>query len=259
VTQGRTRVALVVLLALQAAGAIFGAIFVVPSQPVEHLKVLPDYTIPALALGLLVGGSALVGLTLPIMTLQLTFRAVSADEADEIARPYAPPGGQSVPRGRSRCPWSRGRWRSTGIFLIPSRHSLLETSDECQHARPHRSATCSWVSSASTALQHPAPGRPRPFLEPPLWARTGPDLQDLLPARVALPSRRRAESKREAPPHERHSHRLQGRSSAHRRARAPARGSGGQQPARWPWSIGGESAGPACGCHSRRASPAPWV
>jgi len=87
---------LVVLLALQAAGAIFGAIFVVPSQPVEHLKVLPDYTIPALALGLLVGGSALVGLTLPIMTLQLTFRAVSADEADEIARPYAPPGGQSV-------------------------------------------------------------------------------------------------------------------------------------------------------------------
>jgi len=140
---------LVVLLALQAAGAIFGAIFVVPSQPVEHLKVLPDYTIPALALGLLVGGSALLGLTLLLfrsryaaavaitagvavmvfeivevtgttvtiftdpgepalwqqplwfliglaMTLQLTFRAVSADEADEIARPYAPPGGQSV-------------------------------------------------------------------------------------------------------------------------------------------------------------------
>lgn len=63
-TQGRTRVALIVLLALQAAGAISGAIFVVPSQPVEHLKVFPDYTIPALALGLLVGGSALLGLTL---------------------------------------------------------------------------------------------------------------------------------------------------------------------------------------------------
>ena len=57
-----TRIGLVVLNAFVAFTAIFGAIFVVPTIPPEWLKHGPftDYTIPALALGILVGGSALL-------------------------------------------------------------------------------------------------------------------------------------------------------------------------------------------------------
>src|SRR5215472_4076234 len=157
----------------------------------------------------------------------------------------------------------------SSIWLPPAdrRNDCQRTRRDRSPVRPAGGSTLVLIAvqvpvgcpALSTALQHPAPERPRPFLEPPLRARTGPDRRDLLPARVALPSQRRAESTREAPPREPHSHRLQGRSSARRRARVPARGSGAQQPARWPWSTGGESAGPACECHSRPASPAPWV
>jgi hypothetical protein len=55
-----TRIGLVVLDAFVAFTAIYGAIFVVPTIPLEWLKYGPftDYTVPALALGILVGGSA---------------------------------------------------------------------------------------------------------------------------------------------------------------------------------------------------------
>ncbi len=58
---------LAALAAFMALSAILGAIFVVPTMPrsVLHSGVLalfPDFTIPALALGILCGGSALVAL-----------------------------------------------------------------------------------------------------------------------------------------------------------------------------------------------------
>ena len=55
-----TRFGLVVLNAFVAFTAIYGAILVVPTIPLEWLKHGPftDYTVPALALGILVGGSA---------------------------------------------------------------------------------------------------------------------------------------------------------------------------------------------------------
>lgn len=58
-----SRVGLVVLNCFVAFTAIFGAIFVVPTIPLEWLKHGPftDYTVPALALGILVGGSSTVG------------------------------------------------------------------------------------------------------------------------------------------------------------------------------------------------------
>lgn len=64
-----TRIGLIVLNAFVAFTAIYGAIFVVPTIPLEWLKHGPftDYTVPALALGTLVGGSAAVAaILLPI-------------------------------------------------------------------------------------------------------------------------------------------------------------------------------------------------
>ena len=60
------RTALAVLLGLQAAGAIGGAVFVVPQMPVDNLKpgFFPDYTMPAVGLGLVVGGGSLLALLL---------------------------------------------------------------------------------------------------------------------------------------------------------------------------------------------------
>lgn len=61
-----TRATLIVLQAFVAVTAVVGAIAVVPTLPLEWLKVGPltDYTIPALALGVLCGGSAIVALAL---------------------------------------------------------------------------------------------------------------------------------------------------------------------------------------------------
>jgi hypothetical protein len=60
------RVALATLLTLQGFGAIGGAIFVVPNLPVDNLKPGPfaDYTVPALGLGVIVGGGSLFALIL---------------------------------------------------------------------------------------------------------------------------------------------------------------------------------------------------
>ncbi|HEX6349141.1 MAG TPA: hypothetical protein VF160_07090 [Candidatus Dormibacteraeota bacterium] len=62
----KRRTVLGVLLALQGIGAIGGAIFVVPNLSVDNLKsaIFPDYTIPALGLGVLVGGGSLLALLL---------------------------------------------------------------------------------------------------------------------------------------------------------------------------------------------------
>lgn len=78
--QGKTRGALGTLLALQAAGAIGGAIFVVPAMPVSNLKtsVFADYTIPALGLGVIVGGGSLLALGLLLMRSQLAVLAAAA-------------------------------------------------------------------------------------------------------------------------------------------------------------------------------------
>jgi hypothetical protein len=60
------RIGLVVLNAFVAFTAIYGALFVVPTIPLDWLKHGPftDYTVPALALGILVGGSALLAVVL---------------------------------------------------------------------------------------------------------------------------------------------------------------------------------------------------
>ena len=64
-----TRATLLVLQAFVAFTAVFGAIFVVPTLPLEWLKVGPltDYTVPALALGVLCGGAAIVAMALLIL------------------------------------------------------------------------------------------------------------------------------------------------------------------------------------------------
>lgn len=58
----KIRVALVVLEAILAITAISGAIWVIPNLPLDWIKgtIFPNYTIPALSLGILVGGSAIV-------------------------------------------------------------------------------------------------------------------------------------------------------------------------------------------------------
>ena len=72
-----TRIGLVVLNAFVAFTAIYGAIFVVPTIPLEWLKYGPftDYTVPALALGILVGGSATLATIL--MLVRARFGAVA--------------------------------------------------------------------------------------------------------------------------------------------------------------------------------------
>lgn len=68
-----TRATLLVIQAFVAVSAIFGAMVVVPSLPLDWLKAGPldDYTIPALALGVLCGGSAIVALALLIIEPRL--------------------------------------------------------------------------------------------------------------------------------------------------------------------------------------------
>jgi hypothetical protein len=68
-TGSSRRAALGTLLALQAVGAIGGAIFVVPKLAVDNLKpgLFTDYTIPALGLGVIVGGGSLLALTLQLI------------------------------------------------------------------------------------------------------------------------------------------------------------------------------------------------
>ncbi len=68
-----TRATLVVLQVFVAFTAIFGAIFVVPTLPLDWIKAGPltDYTIPALALGVACGGSAVVALILLVIAPRL--------------------------------------------------------------------------------------------------------------------------------------------------------------------------------------------
>ena len=63
------RAALGIMLALQGVGAIGGAIFVVPNLSIDQLKgdVFPDYTVPAVGLGLIVGGGSLLALLLLLL------------------------------------------------------------------------------------------------------------------------------------------------------------------------------------------------
>jgi hypothetical protein len=63
--QFKTRIALIVLNLFVLATAVEGALFVIPTLPRDWLNqgaldIFPDYTIPALALGVVCGGSALV-------------------------------------------------------------------------------------------------------------------------------------------------------------------------------------------------------
>jgi hypothetical protein len=62
------RAALGTLLAVQAIGAIGGAIFVVPKLAEDNLKPGPfaDYTLPALGLAVIVGGGSLLAL-IPVL------------------------------------------------------------------------------------------------------------------------------------------------------------------------------------------------
>lgn len=63
------RMTLAALAAFLAVTAIGGALFAIPTLPKEYLLRGPftDYTIPALALGLLVGGSALLAAVLVLL------------------------------------------------------------------------------------------------------------------------------------------------------------------------------------------------
>jgi hypothetical protein len=67
------RLTLAVLELFLAATTIWGAIFVVPALPREYLRWGPfsDFTIPALALGILCGGSALAALAAVLMRPRL--------------------------------------------------------------------------------------------------------------------------------------------------------------------------------------------
>ena len=70
------RVAIAALAAFMALTAIQGTIFVVPSMPRSVLRqgvlaLFPDYTIPALALGMLCGGAALVAVVAVFVRPQL--------------------------------------------------------------------------------------------------------------------------------------------------------------------------------------------
>ena len=64
-----TRVTLVVLQAFVAVTTIFGALLVVPTLPLEWLQRGPmtDFTIPAIVLGVVCGGSAVVALLLLLL------------------------------------------------------------------------------------------------------------------------------------------------------------------------------------------------
>lgn len=74
----KARSALVVLEAILALTAVLGAVSVVPNLPPDWIKgsIFPDYTIPALALGVLVGGSAIVA-ALAVLWRPLVGAAVS--------------------------------------------------------------------------------------------------------------------------------------------------------------------------------------
>jgi hypothetical protein len=58
----KSRIGLGLLEAFLALTAVVGAIFVLPTLPLDYIRggPFPDYIVPALALGLLVGGSAVV-------------------------------------------------------------------------------------------------------------------------------------------------------------------------------------------------------
>jgi len=78
--QGKARGPLGVLLFLQGLGAIGGAIFVVPNLAVDNLKpgLFSDYTVPAIGLGVVVGGGSLLALTLLLMRSSLAGLAALA-------------------------------------------------------------------------------------------------------------------------------------------------------------------------------------
>lgn len=69
----RSRLVLILLHGFVAFTAIFGAILVVPTMPLAWIKAGPftDWTVPAIALGLLVGGSAVVAVLLLIADARL--------------------------------------------------------------------------------------------------------------------------------------------------------------------------------------------
>jgi hypothetical protein len=68
-----TRATLIVLQVFVAFTAIFGALFVVPTLPLDWIKAGPltDFTIPAIALGVACGGSAVVALVLLVIAPRL--------------------------------------------------------------------------------------------------------------------------------------------------------------------------------------------
>jgi hypothetical protein len=77
----KTRAALVLLEGILALTAIFGAITVIPNLPQDWIRgsVFPSYTVPALALGVLVGGSA------TIAGLAVIFRPMIGAAASVVA------------------------------------------------------------------------------------------------------------------------------------------------------------------------------
>src|SRR5690349_6626798 len=78
--KAKFRTALAILLGLQGLGAIGGAIFVVPAMPIGDLKIglFQDYTIPALGLGVIVGGGSLLALLLVVARSGLATLAAAA-------------------------------------------------------------------------------------------------------------------------------------------------------------------------------------
>jgi hypothetical protein len=73
-----TRTTLLALEGFVAFTALFGAVFVVPTLPLDWIRTGPlaDFTIPAVALGVFVGGSAVVAFGL--LTLDHRWSAVAS-------------------------------------------------------------------------------------------------------------------------------------------------------------------------------------
>jgi hypothetical protein len=69
----KTRITLFVLDSVLAVSAIVSAFTVIPGLPREWIagSIFPDYTVPAIALGMLVGGSALIAATAVIFRPKL--------------------------------------------------------------------------------------------------------------------------------------------------------------------------------------------
>ncbi len=131
-----TRVSLFVLQTFVALTALDGALFVVPGLPLEWLESGPfaDYTLPAMALGLLVGGTAVAALIALLIRPELAgLASVSAGivvvvfELVEIAVVGFAPKGGSLDEPLA---WLQALYLAVGIVEVGLGYALARATDE---------------------------------------------------------------------------------------------------------------------------------